>query len=138
MRRTRSQIRAAQIAELAAEQAAHEKSVNDAIKVAAFARCDAIEQLYELLDVGPERPIRREGKNGTYDVATDKDEVKRSARLVDAVSALLTAAESYRTTSQLVDSGRGEDSAPAHAEALSVPLFAAASSRQLAALQPAD
>lgn len=137
MRRTRSQIRAAQIAELAAEQAAHEKSVKDAMKVAAFARCDAIEQLYELLDVKPERPIRREGKSGAYEVATDKDEAKRSARLVDAVAALLTAAESHRATSQLVDSGRGGDGDLAQTEALIAPRFTGGSSGQSTALQHA-
>ncbi|MBN8423120.1 hypothetical protein JF531_01120 [Microbacterium esteraromaticum] len=89
MRRSRSQIRAAQIAALAAEQEAYEKSVSEAIKVAAFARCDAVEQLYELLDVQPERPIIREGKNGRYEVASDKDETKRTARLIETVTALL-------------------------------------------------
>lgn len=137
MKRTRSQLRAAQIAELAAEQAAHEKRVNDAMKVAAFARCDAIEQLYELLDVKPERPIRREGKNGAYEVTTDKDEVKRSARLVDVVAALLTDFESHRTTPQLGDSRRGRDSAASQAEASNLPRFTAGSSGQLAALQHA-
>ncbi len=38
MRRTRSRIRAAEIAALAAEQDAHERRVSDAVKVAAFAR----------------------------------------------------------------------------------------------------
>lgn len=93
MRRTRSQLRAAQIAQLAAEQAAYEKSVNEAMKTAAFARCDAVEQLYELLEVKPEPPITRDGKNGPYEVATDRDEVKRSVRLIDAVSRLLTEVE---------------------------------------------
>ncbi|GGD76944.1 hypothetical protein [Microbacterium murale] len=137
MKRTRSQIRAAQIAELAAEQAAHDKSVNDAMKVAAFARCDAVEQLYELLDLKPERPISREGKNGAYEVATDKDEVKRSARLIEAVSALLAVTESYRTTYEPSDSGRGPDGAVAHAEAANDQRFAPASAGQLAALQRA-
>ena len=90
MRRTRSQIRAAEIAALVAEQKVYDKSVNEAMKVAAFARCDAVEQLYELLDVKPEQPITRTGKNGAYDVATDKDETKRSARLVEAVTELLS------------------------------------------------
>lgn len=74
MSRTRSQIRAAQIAALAAEQEAYDKSVSEAIKVASFARCGAVEQLYEMLDVEPERPIIREGKNGRYGVASDKYE----------------------------------------------------------------
>lgn len=98
MRRTRSQLRAAQIAELAAEQAAFDKSVKDAVKFAAFARCDAVEQLYELLDVKPERPIRREGKNGVYEVATDKEEIARASRLIDAVASLLPAAEAHGST----------------------------------------
>lgn len=59
------------------------------MKSAATARCDAVEQLYELLDVPPEKPITRDGKNGRYEVATDKDESKRASRLVEAVTLLL-------------------------------------------------
>lgn len=95
MRRTRSQIRAAQIAELAAEQAAHDARVKDAVKFAAFARCDAVEQLYELLDVRPERPTKRKGRNGPYEVATDKEEVIRTARLIDAVTRLVSPADAH-------------------------------------------
>lgn len=134
MRRTRSQIRAAQIAELVAEQEAHDRRVKDAMKVAAFTRCDAVEQLYELLHVKPERPISRAGKNGAYEVATDKDEVKRSARLVDAVSALLTAAESHPATPQPSDGGRTADSPAARTEAANDQRFAQASTDQLAGL----
>lgn len=93
MRRTRSQIRAAQIAILVSEQEAYDKSVREAMKAAAFARCDAVEQLYELLEVKPEPPFTRTGKNGSYEVATDKDETKRSARLVDAVVRLISAVD---------------------------------------------
>jgi hypothetical protein len=137
MRRTRSQIRAAQIAKLVAEQEAHDKRVNDAMKVAAFSRCDAVEQLYELLNVGPERPISRVGKNGAYEVATDKDEAKRSTRLVDAVSALLTSAESHRATPPLLNGGHAADGAAAQTEAANGQCFAPTSTGQLAALQHA-
>lgn len=112
MRRTRSQLRAAKIAELKAEQAAYDKSVTEAMKVASFARCDAVEQLYELLEIKPERSITRAGKNGTYEVATDKDEVKRSARLIEAVSTLLAAVESQRQA----DTGRALDRAAQHSQ----------------------
>lgn len=105
MRRTRSQIRAAQIAALAAEQEAYDKSVKEAMKVASFARCDAVEQLYELLEVKPEQPNTRAGKNGAYEVATDKDETKRTARLVDAVTALVSALESSLQLVAPVDHG---------------------------------
>lgn len=97
MRRTRSQLRAAQIAALQAEQEAYDKNVNDAIKVAAFARCDAVEQLYELLDVKPEPPIIRDGKHGRYEVASDKDETKRAAHLIEAVTILLSNQEPVTT-----------------------------------------
>jgi len=90
MRKTKAQIRAEKIATLVAEQDAYDKSVKEAVKLAAFARCDAVEQLYDLLEVKPESPIAREGKSGRYEVAADKDETKRSARLIDAVSALLS------------------------------------------------
>lgn len=104
MRRTRSQLRAAQIAALQAEQDAYDKNVNDAIKVAAFARCDAVEQLYELLDVKPEPPIIRDGKHGRYEVTSDKDEAKRAARLIEAVTVLLSNEE--QATAQPVRSDR--------------------------------
>lgn len=88
MMKTKSQIRAAQIAELQAQQDAYDRSVREAMKSSAFARCDAVEQLYELLDIAPERPVARAGKNGPYEVAQDKDETKRAARLVEAVGVL--------------------------------------------------
>lgn len=90
MKKTKTQIRAEKIAALVAEQNAYDKSVKEAMKLAAFARCDAVEQLYDLLDVKPEPPIAREGKTGRYEVAADKDEAKRSTRLIEAVSALLS------------------------------------------------
>lgn len=133
MRRTRSQLRAAQIAQLAAEQAAYEKSVNEAMKAAAFARCDAVEQLYELLDVKPEPPITRDGKNGPYEVATDKDEVKRSVRLIDAVSRLLTAVEAQAP----LGAARVANGEAPHGDATAVQPFARAMPGQLAGLQPA-
>ncbi|WP_161594095.1 hypothetical protein [Microbacterium sp. RG1] len=101
MRRTQSQLRAAQIAKLLAEEEAHRRSVNDAMKVAAFARCNAVEELYELLEIKAERPILRAGKNGQREVASDRDESKRCARLIERVADLLTAcspAKSMETT----------------------------------------
>lgn len=88
MRKTRTQLRAEQIAQLQAEQAEHERSVETAMKVAKYARCAVVEELYELLDVRAEhRP--RESKNGVIHVSTDKDETKRTARLLETVSQLL-------------------------------------------------
>ncbi|AVL96161.1 MULTISPECIES: hypothetical protein [Microbacterium] len=137
MRRTRSQLRAAQIAALQAEQDAYDKNVNDAIKVAAFARCDAVEQLYELLDVQPEPPIIRDGKHGRYEVTSDKDEAKRAARLIEAVTVLLSIEE--QPTTQPVGSDR---QVPAQAaerppQAASPALVATTSSTPTAVKQPA-
>lgn len=89
MRRTRSQMRAAQIAALVAEQEEHDRRVQAAVKHAAIARCDAVEQLYELLEIDPEPTSVRAGKGGPREVSSDKDEAKRSSRLVDAVVALI-------------------------------------------------
>lgn len=90
MSKTKVQRRAEQIAALVAEQQAYEANVKNAAKVAAFARCDAVEQLYDVLDVAPEPRTQRRQKDGTVvDVATDKDETKRAARLVEAVMALV-------------------------------------------------
>lgn len=88
--KTKAQRRAEQIAALVAEQQAYEMNVKNAAKVAAFARCDAVEQLYDALGVAPEPKTQRRQKDGTVvDVATDKDETKRAARLVEAVMALV-------------------------------------------------
>ncbi|MDP3949507.1 hypothetical protein [Microbacterium sp.] len=104
MRKTRSQIRAEQIAQLQAEQAEHEKNVEAAMKVAKYSRCAVVEELYELLDVRSEqRP--RESKNGVIQVSTDKDESKRTARLLDAVTRLLVTRED--SSGSTADWGRG-------------------------------
>jgi len=97
MRKTQSQLRAEQIAKLQAEQAAYDKRVKESVKTAAFARCAAVEELYEMLGVTPESPTTREGKNGTVQVSSDKDEAKRSVRLVEVV-ARLVAERDERTT----------------------------------------
>jgi hypothetical protein len=89
MRKTKSQMRAEQIAKLHAEQEAYDRSVNEAVRVAAFARCAAVEELYEILTVRPEQPLIREGKNGPIQVASDRDESKRSGRLVEAIARLV-------------------------------------------------
>lgn len=87
-RPTRAQQRAREIARLQEEQKLYEQSVQQAVKHAAFARCDAVEQLYEILGVEPEEPIVRSGKKGPYQVQQDRDETKRADRLVQAVLAL--------------------------------------------------
>lgn len=89
MRKTKSQLRAEQIATLKAEQDAYEKSVNESVKAAAFSRCAAVEDLYEMLGVKPEPTTTREGKSGPVQVASDKDEAKRSLRLVEAIARLV-------------------------------------------------
>ena len=109
MRKTKSQIRAEKIAALVAEQDAYDNNVKEAIKLASFARCDAVEQLYELLAVKPEPSIAREGKNGRYEVAADKDEAKRGARLIEAVSALLSDKDEQKSQPVGVHDGRAAD-----------------------------
>ena len=89
MRKTKSQLRAEQIAKLQAEQEAYDRSVKEAVRVAAFARCAAVEELYEMFGVKPESPSIREGKNGPVQVASDKDETKRSVHLVEAIARLV-------------------------------------------------
>src|SRR5699024_12483651 len=49
--KTNVQRRAEKIAALMAEQQAYEVQVKEAVKSAAFARCDAVEQLYDVLGV---------------------------------------------------------------------------------------
>lgn len=88
--KTNVQRRAEKIAALMAEQQTYEAQVKEAVKSSAFARCDAVEQLYDVLGVGPEPKTRRRQKDGTVvEVTADKDETKRAARLVEAVMALV-------------------------------------------------
>jgi hypothetical protein len=89
MRKTKTQVRAEQIAKLQSEQDAYDKNVKESVKTAAFARCAAVEELYDLLGIEHEKASTREGKNGPVQVSTDKDETKRSNRLVEAVSRLV-------------------------------------------------
>ena len=89
MRKTKSQLRAEQIAKLHAEQDAYDRKVKESVKTSAFARCAAVEELYEMLSVKQEQPTTREGKNGPVQVSTDKDEAKRSGRLVEAIARLV-------------------------------------------------
>lgn len=75
MAMTSAQRRAAQLAQLQAEQEQYDKAIEDAVENAAEARCKAVEELYELLEVGKTR--------------NDKDEARRASKLVERVSALI-------------------------------------------------
>ena len=101
MRRTASQLRAEKIAALQAEQAEYEKRVQDASKVASQARCAVVEDLYELFGIGAEQRVRH-GRSGAFAVSADRDESKRTANLLDAVSQLLER-DAARPTTQSVD-----------------------------------
>ena len=100
MRQTKSQLRAEQIAKLQAEQDAYDRTVKESVRAAAFARCAAVEELYEMLHIEPEKPATREGKNGSVRVAVDKDETKRSVRLVETVARLVGERDARATASQ--------------------------------------
>lgn len=93
MAMTKAQRRIEKMASLAAEQAEYEKRVKIATKRAAFARCEAVEQLYEMFDIeeepGTQRVTKRDGVERAIEVACDRDESKRAARLVAAVEALV-------------------------------------------------
>src|SRR5699024_9561102 len=75
MAMTSAQRRAAQLAQLQAEQERYDKAIEDAVENAAEARCKAVEELYELLEVGKTR--------------NDKDGARRAAKLVERVAALV-------------------------------------------------
>lgn len=112
MSKTNVQRRADQIAQLMAEQQAYETNVKNAAKVAAFARCDAVEQLYDVIGVEPEPKGQRRQKDGKHiDVTTDKDETKRAARLVEAVMAL---AEGRQAPAPSNDGSEEDVSVPVH------------------------
>ncbi|MGO1629511.1 MAG: hypothetical protein ACTHX2_11905 [Microbacterium sp.] len=112
MSKTNVQRRAEKIAALMAEQQAYEAQVKEAVKSAAFARCDAVEQLYDVIGVGPEPKTQRRQKDGKHiDVTTDKDETKRAARLVEAVMAL---AEGRQAPAPSNDGSEEDVSVPVH------------------------
>ncbi|MGO2616111.1 hypothetical protein [Arthrobacter rhombi] len=112
MSKTNVQRRAEKIAALMAEQQVYEAQVKEAVKSAAFARCDAVEQLYDVLDVEPEPKGQRRQKEGAVvEVATDKDETKRAARLVEAVMALV---EDRRAPAPSRDDSEEGASVPVH------------------------
>lgn len=93
-KKTKRELRAQQIAALVAEQEAEDKAVKESMKHAAFARCDAVQQLYQLLGIAPESPRKRQGQDGViHEVAQDRDETKRAARLVAAVASLSAGVE---------------------------------------------
>lgn len=79
---------AAKKAAIEAEERADAKAVKDALKYAGEARCAAMEELYELFGID-EEVTEKTAKDGTVRrVRKDRDEVKRAARLVEAVVAL--------------------------------------------------
>ncbi|WP_372983798.1 hypothetical protein [Microbacterium sp.] len=88
MRRTASQLRAEKIAALQAEQAEYDKRIQEGSKFANHARCAVVEDLYELFGIEVEQRVRQ-GRSGAFPVSVDRDESKRSARLLDAVGQLL-------------------------------------------------
>lgn len=82
IRTTSAARRAAELAqidrrveELRAEEAAHLAAVSRAVEEAAYARCDAVEQLYEMLQIEP--------------VEGDPEETQRAENLVREVAFLL-------------------------------------------------
>lgn len=93
IKKTKRELRAQQIAALVAEQEAEDKAVKESMKLASFARCDAVQQLYQLLGIAPENPRKRQGQDGViHEVAQDRDETKRAARLVAEVASLVARA----------------------------------------------
>lgn len=115
-RKTKRELRAQQIAALVAEQEAEDKAVKDSMKLAAFARCDAVQQLYQLLGIAPEPSRKRHGQDGAvHEVAQDRDETKRAARLVAEVASLVARAERSQSTAE----HGSESAARAHHEGYS-------------------
>lgn len=110
MRRTTSQLRAEKIAALQAEQAEYEKRIQDASKFASHARRAVVEDLYELFGIEAEQRVRQ-GRSGAFPVSADRDESKRSARLLDAVSQLLERDAARPTTRpSTLEPGRADHS----------------------------
>lgn len=93
---TKRQRRATELAELVrlqgeleAEETAHEKAVRKAVETAGYARAAAVDELYELLGIEPEKTSRKRADGSTVTVHPDRDETRRARRLVEAVQALL-------------------------------------------------
>lgn len=90
MRMTTSQLRAKQIADLQAQQLAYERKIEDALKSAGYARCAVVEDLYELMGIEASQRKRKNRNGEIIQVISDRDESDRTARLIEAVSALLS------------------------------------------------
>jgi hypothetical protein len=65
-----------------------------------LARCSAVEGLHEVLGVKPEPAMTREGKNAPVQVSTDKDETKRSARLLEAAAPIIAERDEHSVALQ--------------------------------------
>ncbi|MEV4737578.1 MULTISPECIES: hypothetical protein [unclassified Microbacterium] len=90
---TTSQLRAKQIADLQAQQAAYERKVEEALKSAGYARCAVVEDLYELMGIEASQRKRKNRNGEIIQVLSDRDESDRTARLIEAVSSLLNSSE---------------------------------------------
>lgn len=89
---------AAQQKAIEAEEAAYEATIKAAMGKAAGARVRAVEELYDLLDIAPVVTVRRRPDGTEQTLATDRDETKRAAQLVEAVAALVSRQQGHQTT----------------------------------------
>lgn len=119
---TARQRRAAQLAELVRQQAeleaaetAYERAVRDAVGRAGYARCEAVETLYELLGID-EITTTRTRRGVVQTVRTDTDETQRAQRLVEAVTALMAQATSGTRAAPAVPAGALAPLSPAASE----------------------
>lgn len=120
-RKTQAQMQADRLVELErekqrieADRKKYEATVKKAVKSAGFARADAVEQLYELLGIEAETTPRKHADGMVTQVAADRDETRRSRRLLDAVTELLEAAETteqmqHDDTEQVAESPQHDD-----------------------------
>lgn len=125
---TKRQRRAQQLAELVkaqhaleAEEAAHDKAIEEAVRRAATARCAAVEELYELLGIEEVTTERRTKAGQVQQVRSDRDETRRARSLVDTVVAAVAerdrqraqlAAGEERAGSEGITSGVASDNGP--------------------------
>lgn len=109
--KTKAQIRSEQLQQLLAEQEEHNNKIKAAMKSSAFARCAAVEDLYELLGIEPTAPQHRQRKDGTIEQRqSDRAEDKRAARLVKAVGKLLERLEKQQELIKALEAKTGQSS----------------------------
>ncbi|PWH04969.1 hypothetical protein DEO23_15670 [Brachybacterium endophyticum] len=82
-----------QLEAVQSEAKGQEAALQTAAKVAGLSAYRVVDALYDLLEVVPETPTTRSGKNGTVEVPVDKTEEVRTERLLTMLETVIESAD---------------------------------------------